>query len=113
MAMAPPRPCSHPKCHALHCTQHAVAAWRTHCRPVVTRIRGRALQRLRQDLFARQPWCVACAKVGRQTRPTIRDHTIPLGEGGRDDKTNEQALCQTCSDTKTRAESARGVRRGR
>jgi 5-methylcytosine-specific restriction protein A len=80
-------------------------------RPPPARIRGRALQRLRGDLFARSPWCVVCLTHGRQIRATIRDHVIPLAEGGRDDATNEQALCARCSDVKTQAESARGVRR--
>lgn len=79
--------------------------------PPTTRIRGRKLQRMRASLFARHPWCVLCEKVGRQTRATIRDHIIPLAEGGADDETNEQGLCLDCSDRKTEEESARGVRR--
>jgi 5-methylcytosine-specific restriction protein A len=77
------------------------------------RVRGRELQRRRAQLFARQPWCALCLKQGRQTRATIRDHTIPLAEGGRDDATNEQPLCASCSKTKTDAESARGAARSR
>jgi 5-methylcytosine-specific restriction protein A len=64
---------------------------------------------MRARLFARQPWCVACLTVGRQTKATIRDHIVPLGEGGRDDETNEQALCRECSDVKTARESQRGA----
>lgn len=76
------------------------------------RIRGRKLQRMRKALFARQPWCVACLlHKGMQVRATIRDHKIPLAEGGADDETNEQALCLDCSDAKTEEESQRGVRR--
>ena len=111
MAMAPPRPCTHPKCKVLNCTQHLVAAWRTRFGPPVVRIRGRALQLMRVRLFARCPWCVHCLMKGLKTRATIRDHTIPLAEGGRDDETNEQALCAACSKVKTDAESKRGVRR--
>jgi 5-methylcytosine-specific restriction protein A len=111
MALAPPRPCTHPKCPTLNCTAHQVEAWRTRDRPQVTRVRGRALQRMRARLFSRQPWCVTCLTVGRHTRATIRDHRIPLAEGGRDDETNEQALCAACSKTKSEAESKRGVRR--
>lgn len=79
--------------------------------PAIPRIRGRALQHLRAKLFARQPWCVLCLKAGRWTRPSIRDHTIPLAEGGRDDATNEQAICAECNRDKTREESARGAGR--
>lgn len=66
---------------------------------------------MRARLFARQPWCILCLQSGRYTRPTIRDHVIPLFEGGPDDDTNDQALCQTCSDLKTQEEARRGVRR--
>ena len=111
MAMGPPKSCSHPTCARLNCQVHQVAPWRTQQGPPPPRIRGRQLQRLRVQLFARHPWCVVCLLKGTHTRATIRDHTIPLAEGGRDDATNEQALCQRCSDVKTREESKRGVRR--
>jgi 5-methylcytosine-specific restriction enzyme A len=111
MAMAPPRPCPQPKCGRLNCQVHLVPAWRTRTGPPLPRIRGRKLQQLRARLFARQPWCVTCLTVGRQSRATIRDHTIPLAEGGRDDETNEQGLCAACSTVKTEAESKRGVQR--
>lgn len=116
MANAPPRPCPHPRCGKFNCSIHNVAPWRTRVTspvtsPPVIRIRGRELQRRRSRLFARQPWCVLCLEAGTHTRATIRDHRIPLAEGGRDDETNEQALCHTHSDLKTRAESLRGLRR--
>lgn len=88
----------------------ASAQW-TKVGPAPPRIRGRKLMQLRVRLFARQPWCVLCLQAGRFTRPTIRDHTIPLAEGGRDDETNDQAICADCHRLKTREESARGVRR--
>jgi 5-methylcytosine-specific restriction protein A len=118
MAIAPPRPCEHPRCGRFGCTNpaHHVLAWRTRVTAPLTsspvvRVRGRELQRRRSRLFARQPWCVLCLKDGKRTRATIRDHIVPLAEGGRDDATNEQALCRRCSDTKTHAEAHRGVRR--
>jgi 5-methylcytosine-specific restriction protein A len=78
----------------------------------IPRIRGRQLQRLRARLFREHPWCVHCLESGLKTRATIRDHIVPLGEGGPDEETNTQALCAACSKVKTEAESARGVRRG-
>ena len=45
------------------------------------------------------------------TVATIRDHVVPLAEGGEDDEENVQPLCQDCSDAKTREESKRGQRR--
>jgi 5-methylcytosine-specific restriction enzyme A len=85
--------------------------WRSSEGPSLPRIRGRQLQVLRARLFAKNKWCVLCPKRGTQNLATIRDHIIPLAEGGRDVETNTQGLCQTCSDLKTREESARGVRR--
>jgi len=114
MGYAPPRPCTYPNCAALNCTAHQVEAWRTRDRPIVTRIRGRELQRRRRVLFAKQQYrCVgeACVSRGLQTRPTIRDHIIPIAEGGTEDASNEQGLCLDCSDQKTETESLRGVQR--
>jgi 5-methylcytosine-specific restriction protein A len=108
MAMAPPRPCSDPTCPTLNCTEHLVEAWRTRARPVVQRVRGRALQRMRARLYATHPWCAVCRRRLLTLREMVRDHTIPLFEGGRDDETNEQALCVSCSKTKTESESKRG-----
>lgn len=120
MPMAAKHECAAPGCRVLvaakFCGEHApvVAAvthrWDTDRRPV-ERMRGRRLQRARAALFAASPLCVACRVVGRVTVATIRDHVVPLAEGGVDDETNVQGLCQDCSDTKTRAESQRGVRR--
>jgi 5-methylcytosine-specific restriction protein A len=66
---------------------------------------------MRRALFDAQPLCVVCARDGRVTAATIRDHLVPLAEGGTDAPTNIQALCQACSDAKTASESrrARGV----
>ena len=66
---------------------------------------------MRADLFRRKPACEMCEAAGRETLATIRDHRIPLAEGGADDETNEQSLCEDCHAVKTKAESARGVRR--
>jgi len=69
---------------------------------------GRWLQRERAALFAREPLCRACAKQGRTSVAMIRDHIVPLFEGGKDTDANIQPLCFACSDAKTQAESRRG-----
>jgi 5-methylcytosine-specific restriction enzyme A len=111
MPYAALRPCPTPGCLALtqggHCPAHTKPGW-SRTKPAPPRIRGRKLQRLRARLFTNQPLCVLCLAIGRTTMATIRDHTIPLAEGGRDDETNEQPLCQMCSDAKTAEESRRG-----
>ena len=68
------------------------------------RIRGRELQVLRETLFMQEPICRMCKVQGA----TIRDHIIPLAEGGTEDRDNIQPLCQDCSDKKTQAEARRG-----
>ena len=114
MAVAPRRPCSQPSCSQLQpCTRHPVVAWRPRYGAPVCRVRGRKLQQLRLQLFRRQPWCVLCLEQGNYTQPTIRDHIMPLAEGGRDDASNEQALCDPCNQRKAQAEAARGARRNR
>jgi 5-methylcytosine-specific restriction protein A len=68
---------------------------------------------MRAKLFARQPLCVICRAEGRAKTVTQRDHVIPLAEGGLDDETNEQALCDDCHEAKSLAEAKRGRRRRR
>jgi len=75
------------------------------------RITGRKLQRKRQALFMRQPLCEGCEEQGRVRLATQRDHRIPLAEGGLDDESNEQALCDECHAAKSEAERRRGLSR--
>lgn len=74
------------------------------------RLRGRALQKARASLFARQPLCCICEHAGRLTVATIRDHITPLSEGGLEREDNVQGLCAQCSLTKSQAEAQRGRR---
>jgi 5-methylcytosine-specific restriction protein A len=102
------RPCR--TCGVVKCTQHVREHWQ-HRQPV-QRIRGRKLQQMRQRLFQQQPLCVLCLQHGRHALATIRDHIIPLAEGGLDLESNTQPLCQACSDAKTQREADRGKARG-
>lgn len=84
------------------------------------RLRGRALQAARAALFAREPLCRMCSSGSwRDSRgtggalATVRDHIIPLGEGGEEDESNVQPLCAECNIRKTASEAQRGRRRGR
>ena len=70
--------------------------------------KGRTLQRERARLFSANPLCVECERQGRVTVATIRDHIIPLAEGGQDTADNIQGLCEECHNKKTLAESKRG-----
>lgn len=112
--------CLYPQCTnrvppgtGAYCDDHGGRrqAWQP-SRPV-TRVRGRALQRLRQQLFQREPLCRLCVAAGRTSIATIRDHVVNLQEGGADDESNEQPICDDCHREKTQAEAARGSRRSR
>jgi 5-methylcytosine-specific restriction protein A len=99
MPMAPPRACA--TCGQPGCQIHRRQAWH-HPQPV-DRIRGVRLQALRHDLFRAQPFCVHCGVAVA----TIRDHIVPLCDGGLDVASNTQALCAVCHDAKTTLESNR------
>ena len=115
MPSAALRPCSENRCPALvrggRCPDHGgpTPAWRTD--HSADRIRGRRLQHLRATLFMREPLCRTCVQAGRTTIATIRDHVVPLAEGGRDVASNEQPICADCHEAKTQAESMRGRKR--
>ena len=81
-------------------------------KPTATkRITGRKLQAMRAELFAVNPLCVECKKVGKVVLATQRDHIKPLAEGGTDDNVNTQGLCAPCHEVKSLAEALRGRRR--
>ena len=114
MPTAAPKPCT--QCGVLvrdgsaRCDQHKPVAWKQSA--PYKRESGRRLQRKRAELFTREPLCRVCVAAGQVSAATIRDHIMPLAEGGADDDDNVQPLCQPCSNVKTAAERARGVRRG-
>jgi len=113
---SPKRPCAEPGCPILvdkgRCPAHAPVRtpW-VHATPV-QRIRGEKLQRLRAQLFAKQPLCALCLQAGRVTIATIRDHIVNLAApGGTDTVENTQGLCEACHTKKTEDERKRGIRR--
>lgn len=115
MPKAAPRPCSQRGCQTLvsdgsgRCAAHPRDAW-IKTAPV-KRITGRRLQAMRARLFSRSPLCEECLRQGRAIVATQRDHIVPLAEGGVDDETNEQALCDACHEAKSLGEAQRGRRR--
>ena len=120
MPTAPLRHCSgSPTCPHLigngrECPLHPrPKPWQSQHGPAPQRIRGRRLQRLRQQLFSREPLCRLCMAEGRVTLATVRDHVTPLAEGGADIESNVQPICAACSDAKSRREAQRGQARHR
>lgn len=94
------------------CVAHKSEAWAK--KPTATkRITGRKLQRLRAELFSTNPLCVECAKQGHTTLATQRDHIVALTDGGADDESNTQGLCEPCHEAKSLAERLRAQRRAR
>jgi 5-methylcytosine-specific restriction enzyme A len=92
------------------CAQHQQPGnpgWQTRRGNEHTRIRGRTLKRLRERLFTDEPFCRLC----KVRLAEIRDHIVPLAEGGSEDLENTQPLCRLCSDAKTQAEARRGRER--
>ena len=115
MPTAAPKACSHVGCAVLvrgssRCEAHALKPWAKSVK-ATKRITGRRLQRMRTQLFARDPLCAECRRQGLVREATQRDHVIPLAEGGADDVTNEQGLCDECHDAKSETEKQRGLAR--
>ncbi len=93
------------------CDKHPRQAWNK--KPdAPKRVTGRKLQRLRDELFSRNPLCVECERQGRVTLATQRDHIKPLGEGGEDTEDNTQGLCKPCHEAKSLQEAIRARRQG-
>jgi len=105
MPNRPPIACA---CGRADCTRHARGTW--HRNNPVRRLRGRPLARARLRLYvAARATCASCGRIVALD-VSIRDHRIPLAEGGSEHQTNEQLLCIPCHDTKTADESRRGIR---
>ena len=72
----------------------------------VERLRGRAgvldRARIRQRDMG---LCQECVRQGRPGPGWLVDHVTPLWQGGSDDESNKQTLCQTQHDEKTAREA--------
>ena len=85
-----------------HANGSAPPMWEDRKGSMTKRITGRRLQRIRKQVFAEQPICVACKAKGRVTVATQVDHIVALVNGGEDEHENRQALCSECHTEKTR-----------
>lgn len=114
MPSRPKTPCRHPGCPALvddrYCEAHAPQhMWGGRDKRSAHR-RGYGVQhrRMRALVLLEEPLCRECLKVGGVSASVIADHIKPKAEGGSDDRSNYQGLCQGCSDVKTAREGKRG-----
>jgi len=74
------------------------------------RIRGRRWMAIRAQVLKEEPVCRHCRRAGTITKDSISrfvDHIVPLSEGGKDERSNYQALCDAHHRSKTGEEAAR------
>ncbi len=64
-------------------------------------------------MLAVEPLCRACAAAGLVSSAVLVDHVIAKADGGTDEMSNLQPLCDRCHREKTAAEAARGRERAR
>lgn len=101
------KPCIHPGCTALVqsgslCAQHRRE--REQERGSSTqRGYGYAWKKKRDAFLQKHPWCSDPFGFhkGKPVRAKHVDHKIPLRQGGADDESNYDHLCDTCHDHKT------------
>jgi len=103
MPTAAPRACA--ICGTPNCATHARRPWQ-HAVPV-KRLRGRALQALRAEVYQRSPMCAGCRRHLAFTDRWALDHRVSLAAGGPDDRENLQILCEICHRSKTQDEATR------
>jgi len=112
-----PTPCRHPGCRALvaspgYCVDHARddIGWQSDKRRGTRHERGygSAWTKLRALILRRDGGlCQPCLRTRRVTRASQVDHIKPKAEGGTDDESNLQSICDACHKAKTARESAR------
>lgn len=69
------------------------------------RTRGRRWMAIRARWFSEHPLCVMCNATGYARAATQLDHIVPLIDGGKDDESNYQGLCEACHTDKTAREA--------
>lgn len=68
---------------------------------------GRPWRRIKQQVHERDQWI--CCRCGRITMDLECDHIVNQAQGGTDDLSNLQSLCQPCHQEKTLLESKAGM----
>lgn len=68
---------------------------------------GRQHELMREQVLREEPLCRICIAAGHVTATAVADHIKPKAEGGSDDRSNYQGLCNQCHRAKTAAERAR------
>lgn len=69
------------------------------------RYNTRRWQKVRRVGLLKEPWCAECLKNNLYITAKIRDHIVPVSQGGEFwDTKNHQSLCATCHQIKTNRE---------
>lgn len=72
---------------------------------------GTAWDKLRKAILARDTHlCQPCKAKGRATAAQAVDHIKPKANGGTDDPSNLQAICNECHDAKTAKDTGRRLK---
>ena len=122
MPAAPAKLCSHPGCNAKatangKCPAHPpkptdapIKRERTKDKRPSAHKRGYDYRwnQARLAYLDEHPLCKHCQDNGLIVAATVVDHIINTAQGGTDDPTNLQTLCNPCHDKKTHAESMAG-----
>jgi 5-methylcytosine-specific restriction protein A len=119
MPRSAPTPCRYPGCMAVlsnpgYCDSHRALVHRDYGRmrrsfdKEVGFYQSSNWRRLRANFLRLHPLCRSCANQGRTVAAVVVDHVLPIKDGGtRLDTANLQALCVSCHNRKTAAESWR------
>lgn len=71
---------------------------------MAARLRGRAGVAQRKRRLTAEPTCRICRGKGVIVAATRVDHILALVNGGTDDDSNVQSLCEPCHEAKTRVD---------
>lgn len=88
--------------------------WRDRRGSASSRGYGAPWRRLRKRILARDMGlCQPCLDLGRVTQADAVDHIVNKAQGGTDDPSNLQSICDACHASKTAAEGNGGKEKPR
>ena len=119
MLSKPPRPCKKPMCSGLTTDKHGYCEKHAHLyKPWSTGSAGkgrggRPWRRTRDRILKRDKGlCQPCMRKGFVFPASEVDHIIEKTDGGTDDDSNLEAICNPCHTAKTQASAAQARAKG-
>lgn len=113
MPKSAPKPCTYPRCNkyatrGARCGEHQPKHNWKHTQNRHERGYGTQWYKIRARVLTKfDHICQSCLRDGIYTRATQVDHIIPKFEGGTDEESNLEPICDKCHKIKTRKESQR------